>query len=58
MVSPDPFSPTPSTFSIVKIYDPQFPHPSASLVETEERLFFKKGGGDPDTSERAAGGDI
>jgi len=46
VVSPDPLSPTPSTFSTVKTYDPQFfPHPSASLVETEEREREREGGG-------------
>jgi len=42
VVSSDPLSPIPSTFSTVKTYDPQFPHPSASLAETEERLKKKK----------------
>lgn len=32
----DPLPPTPSTPSVMKIHDPQYPGPSASLLETEE----------------------
>jgi len=36
VVSPNPLSPIPSTYSATETPDPQSPHPSASLVKTEE----------------------
>jgi len=47
--------PTPSTSSVMKIHDPQYPGPSASLLETEETP--EKTERDPDMPEPAAEGD-
>ena len=55
VVSPDPLPPTPSTSSVMKIHDPQYPGPSASLLETEETP--EKTERDPDMPEPAAEGD-
>lgn len=49
--------PTPSTSSVMKIHDPHYPGPSASLLETEETP-QKKTKRDPDMPEPAAEGDI
>jgi hypothetical protein len=56
VLSPNPFSPTPSTSSAMKSSDLQSPGPSASLTEMEETPEKRKN--DPDTSESAAEGDI
>ena len=51
MVSPNPLSPIPSTYSAIKTPDLQSPHPSASLVKTEETPEeIKK---DPDAPEQS-----
>jgi len=56
VASPDPFPPTPSSFSDVKTPDPQSLGPSAFPVETEVTL--ENAEGDPNAPETAAAGDI
>jgi hypothetical protein len=56
VVSPNPFSPTPSALPVTKTDDPQSPGPSASLVKTEETP--KNAESDPDTPQPAAEGDV
>jgi len=56
VVSPKPLFPIPSTYSATETPDPHSPHPSASLVKTEENPEeIKK---DPDTPEPKADADI
>ena len=55
MVSPNSLSPIPSTYSATETPDPQSPHPSASLLKTEETLEkIKK---DPNAPEPMANAD-
>ena len=56
VASPDSLSPTPSTSSAMKTPDPQFPGPSACLVETEETPENTQR--DSDAPEPAAEGEI
>jgi hypothetical protein len=56
VVSPNPLSPIPSTYSATNTPDPQSPGPSASLVKTEETPEnIEK---DPDVPEPTAEADI
>jgi hypothetical protein len=56
VISPDPWSPTPTTSAATKTPDPQSPGPSASLVKFKDTA--DKAERDPDTLKPEAEGDI